>query len=145
VFAAGDDRFFYGPGSLTWFRIVRRPDGAHVMEMHQNGANIAELAARIGDIPPEPPAHQVARALLESYVGRYATPGPVAVIAMAEGGGLTIQLSGQPALALRPASDTEFIVERVNARVTFHSENGQVNRLVIHQGGREIEGRREPR
>jgi CubicO group peptidase (beta-lactamase class C family) len=145
VFAAGDDRFFYGPASLTWFRIVRRPDGAHVMEMHQQGASVAELAARTGDIPPEAPPHQVARALLESYVGRYITPGPVAEIAMAEGGGLTIQLSGRLTLPLRATSDTEFIVERVNARVVFHGENGQVNRLVIHQGGREIEGRRAPR
>ena len=56
VFAAGGDRFFYGPNSLTWFRIERRPDGAHVMEMHQNGNDEAERATRIGDVPPEPAA-----------------------------------------------------------------------------------------
>ena len=112
------------------------------MEMHQNGNNEAELATRIGDVPPDV---QVSRALLESYVGRYQTPGPAADIAIGEGGALTVQLTGQPALPLRPASDTEFVVQGPNARIVFHGENGQVNRLVIHQGERQLEGRRVPR
>lgn len=66
-------------------------------------------------------------------------------IAINEGGVLTVQLSGQPALPLRAASATEFVVQAVNARIVFHSENGAVNRLVIHQNGREIEGCRAPR
>lgn len=144
VLAAGDDRFFY-PASLNWFRVERRPDGAHVMEMHQGGSDTAELAARTGDIPPEAPAAQVSRDVLSSYVGHYRTPGPAADIALGEGDVLTIQLSGQPAIPMRPTSDTEFTVEGVGARVVFHGENGQVDRLVIHQGGRELEGRRAPR
>jgi CubicO group peptidase (beta-lactamase class C family) len=145
VFAAGGDRFFYGPGSLTWFRLVRSPDGAHVMEMYQNGSTTAERAVRTGDVPPEPAAVQVPRATLQSYAGRYQTPGPAADIALGENGVLTIQLSGQEAIALRPVSATEFIVQQVNARIVFHPENGQVNRFVIHQGGRELEARRIPR
>jgi D-alanyl-D-alanine carboxypeptidase len=145
VFAAGGDRFFYGPGSLTWFRIERRPDGAHVMEMHQNGNDEAERAARTGDIPAEPAAAEVGRAILETYVGHYVTPGPAVDVALGESGVLTVQLSGQPAIPLRAASATEFVVQGVNARIVFHAENGQVTRLVIHQNGRELEGRRAPR
>jgi CubicO group peptidase (beta-lactamase class C family) len=144
VFAAGDDQFFY-PGNFNWFRVVRRPDGAHVMEMHQGGANEAELATRTGDIPAEPAAHPVGRDILLSYVGHYLTEGPAADIAMGEDGVLTVQLTGQPAIPLRPVSDTEFTVQGVGARIVFHGENGQVNRFVIHQGGRELEGRRAPR
>ena len=145
VFAAGDDHFFYGENSLTWFRVERRPDGVHVMEMHQDGNEEAERATRTGDIPPEPAAVAVSRAILETYVGHYTTPGPAVDIAIGEGGVLTIQLAGQDPLPLRPTSATEFIVQGVNARLVFHGENGQVNRLVIHQGGRELEGRRAPR
>jgi CubicO group peptidase (beta-lactamase class C family) len=145
VFAAGEDRFFYGANSLTWFRIERRPDGAHVMEMHQNGNSEAERATRTGDVPPEPAAAQVSHAILSSYVGHYVTGGPEADVAMGDGGALTIQLTGQRPLPLRPVSDTEFIVQGANARVVFHAENGQVSRFVIHQGGREIEARRAPR
>ena len=44
---------------------------------------------------------------------------------MGEGGVLTIQLSGRPALPLRPISDTEFSVQGANARVVFHGEKGE--------------------
>jgi len=142
VFAAGGDNFFYGPNSLTWFRVERRPDGAHVMEMHQNGSIGAERATRTGDVPADV---EVSRAVLETYVGRYLTGGPEADVAMGEAGVLTIQLTGQRPLPLRPASETEFMVQGVNARIVFHGENGEVNRLVLHQGGREIEARRAPR
>lgn len=145
VFAAGGDRFFYGPNSLTWFRMTRSPDGAHVMEMHQDGSDTAERAVRTGDIPPEAAPAQVSREILSSYVGHYQTPGPGADIALGENGMLTVQLSGQEAIPMRPVSATEYIVQGVNARLVFHPENGQVNRFVIHQGGRELEGRRVPR
>jgi hypothetical protein len=145
VFAAGGDRFFYGPNSLTWFRIVRQADGAHVMEMHQDGADDAERAVRTGDIPPEPAAAAVRRATLQSYVGHYQTAGPAADIALGENGVLTVQLSGQPAIPMRAVSETEFVVQGVNARIVFHPENGRTDRFVIQQGGREIEARRAAR
>ncbi len=143
VLPAADGHFFY-PGDLTWFRVLRGEGGAISMELHQDGAAAAEVAVRTGDIPPEAPPVAVARAVLESYVGHYRTPGPAVDIALGEGGVLTVQLSGQPAIPLRAVSDTEFEVERVGARIVFHSENGRPNRLVIHQNGRELEGRRAP-
>lgn len=142
VFAAGGDRFFYGPNSLTWFRMTRGADGAHVMEVYPNGSTTVERAVRAGDVPPEPVAASVSREILQSYVGRYQTPGPVAEIGLGTDGGLIVQLSGQPAIPMRATSATEFIVQGVNARVVFHPENGQVNRLVIHQGERQLEARR---
>jgi D-alanyl-D-alanine carboxypeptidase len=145
VFAAGGDRFFYGPNSLTWFRMVRGADGAHVMEMYSNGALTAERAVRTGDVPPEPAAAQVDRAVLQTYVGRYQTPGPGAEIALRDDNVLTVQLQGQEAIPMRAVSATEFVVRGVNARIVFHPENGQVNRFVLHQSGRELEARRVPR
>ena len=135
---AGDNRFFYGPDNLTWFRLTRDSSGAPVMEMHQNGETNAERSMRSGPIPPPPPVAAVPRDVLESYVGRYtAGRGPV-TIAWGEGDRLTIQLGSQRALALRPTSETEFGIEGVNARVVFHRDNGAVSRLVLHQGGREL-------
>jgi hypothetical protein len=143
VHAAGDDHFFY-PGDLTWFRVLRRAGGAPVMEMHQNGDAAAELATRTGDVPPEPVAAAVDRTVLQSYVGRYTTMGPAVTIAMTPEGTLTAQLTGQPALALRAISATDFQVRGVGARIVFHPENGATNRLVIHQGGRELPAQRAP-
>ena len=144
LLAAGDDHFFY-PDNFNWFRVRRSADGAHVMEMHQGGAAEAELSTSTGDIPPEAPAAEVSRAVLESYVGRYATEGPAAEIAMGADGVLTVRLEGQPAIPLRPTSATQFVIQGVGATIVFHPENGAVNRFVIHQGGRQLEGRRVPR
>ena len=145
VVAAGGDVFFYAPNSLTWFRIVRSADGAHVMETYSEGATTAQRAVRTGDVPAEAAAVQVSSAVLQSYVGSYQTAGPGAEIALREDGVLTVQLTGQPAIPLRAVSETEFIVQQVNARLVFHPENGQVNRFVVHQNGRELEARRVAR
>lgn len=145
VFAAGGDRFFYGPNSLTWFRMTRGADGVPVMEMYPEGEPAAERAVRTGDLPPEPAAFEVGRAVLQSYVGRYETGGPGADIALRDDGVLTVQLTGQEAIPMRAVSATEFIVQGVNARIVFHPENGQANRFVIHQGGRQLEARRAAR
>lgn len=143
VYAAGDDHFFY-PNNFNWFRVQRRPDGSHVMEMHQGGGDAAELATRSGDIPPETASVQVSRAVLQSYVGRYVTEGPTAEVMLGADGVLTIQLEGQPALPLKAKSAVEFEVERVGATITFHPEGGRVNRFVINQGGRQLQGQRVP-
>ncbi len=143
VFPAGGDRYFYGPGSLTWFRIERGADGTHVMHMHSNGQNEAVRSPRTGPIPPEAPTVAVAETLLRTYVGRYLTGGPVVTIAMAEAGGLTVQLDGQPALPLRAISEREFRVEEVGARIAFDVADGRVTGLVIHQGGGQLPARRD--
>ena len=142
VWPAGGDRFFYGPDSLTWFELKRDAAGAHVMEMHQNGAEQVEKAVRVGPVPPEAPAVEVARAVLDTYVGDYSMGRGKATIAHGEKGGLTIQLSGQPMLAMSAASETEFRVPEVGARVVFEREAGQAKAIVIHHGGREMRAER---
>lgn len=143
VFAIGGDRFFYGPGSLTWFRIARAADGNPVMEMHPDGDDEAVLSPRAGPIPPEAPTIQVDAETLRSYVGSYATGGPIVTIAPAPDGGLTIGLTGQPTFPLRPIAPGEFRVEVVDARITFDVANGRVTGLVIHQGGGQLPARRQ--
>ncbi|TGY88102.1 class A beta-lactamase-related serine hydrolase [Marinicauda algicola] len=138
VFPADGDRFFYGPDSLTWFRIERAGDGAHVMLMHQSGAVEAERAVRTGPVPDEPETVDVAWETLERYLGQYALGGAVVTIAPGEDGSLTTQLTGQPALPIRALSETEFSVEGVDARIVFTLEDGRVPALTIHQAGREM-------
>lgn len=137
VFAAGNDRFFFGPERLVWFQIRRDPKGAHVLEIHQAGEVEFDRAVRTGALPPEAPSAQVPRATLQTYVGSYATSFGAFTVALTPDG-LTGQLAGQQELPLRPTSQTDFSVVGVEARVVFHLEKGVPTRLVIHQGGQEI-------
>ena len=142
VFAAGNDRFFYGPQTLSWFRVARDPVGAHVIEMHEQGEDKIERAVRSGPVPPEPKAASVPRDVLARYIGAYAIGAARGTIAWGKEDSLTIQLAGQPALPLRAVSETEFDVAAVDARISFVSENGAVARLVIDQGGRKLTAER---
>jgi D-alanyl-D-alanine carboxypeptidase len=143
VLPAGDNRFFYGPDNLTWFRVMRDASGAAAIEMFQDGEGPGVRSVRTGPIPPEAPAAAVPRETLASYVGRYVTPrGPV-VVAWGENWTLTVQPGNQAPRALRAVSATEFGIEGVDARVVFQVEGGAAARLVIHQGSQEIVATRE--
>jgi D-alanyl-D-alanine carboxypeptidase len=64
VFAAGNDRFFYGANSLTWFSTMRDPYGVVTMDLYPNGGAAAERSRRTGPIPPEAPTVAVPRETL---------------------------------------------------------------------------------
>ena len=144
VFAAGGNRFFYGPDNLTWFEIGRDAGGKPVMAMHQNGAVQPELASYAGPIPADPKTIALPRSALERYTGTYkAAPGPVKV-AFAEGGGITLQLGPQRPVPMKPISATEFMLVGVDARVVFRTEGEKVVGLVLKQGGRDMPAERLP-
>jgi CubicO group peptidase (beta-lactamase class C family) len=139
AFPAGNDHFFFGPNALSWVRFVRQPNGAHLLEVHEASATEPERAVRAG--PPAQPL-TLAAAVLQTYVGTYATEGPVVTVALAPKGALTIALSGQEPLAMRPVSEAEFRVDAAGFRVVFHKENGKVDRLTMYRGARELHGKR---
>ena len=138
VYAAGDDRFFYGPNSLTWFRILRDPAGKHVMHMYHSGLDEPEPAVLAGPVPEQPAVASVAAEVLQSYVGDYDAPLGRVQIRMGGDERLTIQLGPQRPTALIPISDTEFRPESVDARVHFDVEDGKAKSLRLRQGGREL-------
>lgn len=143
AFAAGENRFFYGPDSLTWFRMTRDSAGKPVMEMHQNGAKKPELASWAGPLPPEPKAFPVPRATLARYLGTYGMNRGVATIAWGEGDSITVQLSGQPALRLLATGPADFQVDGVEAKVTFTGPEGApADTMTIDQGGRQMIAKR---
>ncbi len=136
VYAAGDDRFFYGPNSLSWFEIERTEDGAHVMSMYQQGESPAEPAIRTGDIP-EVVIADVPAETLQRYVGRYLLGGAELAIVMTDSGSLEAQLTGQPSFGLQPSSQTDFLVVGVGARLVF-SAGDPAPSVTLFQGGQEI-------
>lgn len=89
------------------------------------------------------PAVEVPEPVLERYVGRYAlTPTMELEITRAEDG-LFAQATGQPKVELVAASETEFFVTGVEARIVFDDAgDGLAPGLTLFQGGREIDAPR---
>ena len=143
VFAAGGDRFFYGPESLTWFEIERDTAGKHRMAMFHNGSSKAEMSVRSGPVPVETPVVEVERGVLERYAGSYRASLGMAMVTIGDDGGLSLALGPQQPIRLLPTSETEFRTQGVDAKIVFHGEPGKVSHLVIHQGGQEIRAERE--
>lgn len=137
VLPAGDDRFFFPGDDLSWFRILRQANGAHVMEGHRFEAAGPDRSVRIGDAPPP---LSVPLAVLQGYVGAYQTEVPLLTIALDKNGRLTIAPPGQPPLVLRPVSETKFRVEGAPMRLVFHPENGRTDKLTLYRGARELHG-----
>jgi CubicO group peptidase (beta-lactamase class C family) len=135
---AGGDRFFFGPDQLMWFRILRRPDGAHVMEIHSAEAAEPKRAVRTGTAPTP---LSVAASVLRTYVGTYQTETIAVTVALQGNDRLTLTPAGQRPMPLRPVSETEFRIDGA-MRLVFHPGNGKVDRLTLHRGARELHGRR---
>ena len=144
VWAAGNDRFFYGPANLTWFEVKRDAAGKHVMAMHQGGADEPLMSTRTGPVPPETPSLTLARDVLQRYAGSYKASQGIAKVALAQDGGLTIQLgNGQP-VRLLAVTQTEFRTDGRDAKVIFHSEADKVSHLVFQQGEEQTRADRQP-
>lgn len=141
VFAAGQDRFFYGPDSLTWMKITGTDTGMMAMEMHQNGASEPIKAPYVGPVP-EKVETAVSRAILERYIGSYSSPIGELIIAWGEGDTLTGKLGTQPATALSPINESSFTVAEVGAKIIMTIEDDKVTGLVIEQGGQKLSAER---
>ena len=141
---AGPGRFFFGAGQLSWFEIARGDDGTPVMRWHSPETVEPERGVRIGDAPPP---FVVAPAILSSYLGDYATEGPVMTVALGASGGLTIAPAGRDPMPLRAVSDTEFRIEGTPMRVVFEraAEGRPAERMTLHRGARELHGQRTSR
>jgi CubicO group peptidase (beta-lactamase class C family) len=136
AYAAGDNRFFYGPATLSWFALRRDESGTPVMDFAQNGETPVQTSALSGPIPPEAAAITLPRAVLERYVGSYAFgPATLTIAFTADGTGLTGQLTGQPPIPLIPVGEGEFKAEGVDARLIFEAGEGPAPAVTLDQGG----------
>ena len=91
------------------------------------------------EIPMQPEAVTVDPALYDRYVGTYeVTPGFQVSITV-ESGQLQVQGTGQPAIPLYPASETEFFAKVIEFRMVFNSaSDGVVESITLFQNGQEI-------
>jgi CubicO group peptidase (beta-lactamase class C family) len=132
IFASAPDEFFAKDANIS---ITFNRDAAGAVTglvLHQNGDRAAPRL-------PDRPQVTLDAATLGSYVGKYQlTPNAVVAVALADGG-LTVQLTGQPAFPIYASAPDKFFLKVVDASIDFeHGPDGKVDALVLHQGGKDL-------
>ncbi|MGA2259139.1 MAG: serine hydrolase, partial [Thermoguttaceae bacterium] len=143
-------------GYHTWLAIVPGKGTAVVvlsntatMRITQFGELVTRAAfgLDVKPLPPRkaPPAKAIAvdAATLARYVGVYPLFGDFDLRVSLENGQLMVQGTGQPKLPVFAESPTKFFYKAVDAQITFVlDKNGKVEKLVLHQNGADVEGKR---
>ena len=85
----------------------------------------------------------VAPSVLAQYVGVYQLAPNFEMSITTEGNSLYGQATGQPRFQLFAETETDFFLKVVDAQITFmRNVSGQVDQLILHQGGSNIPGKR---
>lgn len=80
---------------------------------------------------------------LESYVGKYELAPGFIITVSREGNQMKAQATGQPEFPIFPKSTNVFYLKVVEAQLTFNrNAEGMVESVTLHQGGRDIVGKK---
>ncbi len=94
-------------------------------------------------MPTARPEIKVAEADLEKFVGEYELMPGFNIAVTREAAQLFCQATGQPRFEVFAATPTRFFLKVVEADIEFYpDEKGAVNKMVLFQGGQELEGKR---
>ncbi len=84
-------------------------------------------------------------ATLGDYVGVYSIDKQLRFTILRRGDGLVARLTGQPFWVIFASAKDEFFYKVVDAQLSFHRDDaGAVDRLTLHQNGRDMPAKREP-
>ena len=108
------------------------------LELNPNNTNAVTMLKRIETKPvaADPKSY-------DAYVGEYEVTPEFKVSVFKEGEKLMTQATNQPSFELFPEGENKFFLRAVDAKVTFTRDaSGVVTGLVIHQGGRDVQGKK---
>ena len=139
---ARDEFFVKEPG--TRFRFQRDAQGRITAMDHLPRLGMTASGARSDEpIPAEREAVKIDSSLLDAYSGVYELAPGFRLTVTREGDQLFAQPTGQPKAEIFPESDTKFFLKVVDAQLVFvRGQGGQAETVVLHQGGREVPGKR---
>lgn len=127
-----------------------RKVGVVVLTNSGHGADDIGLHLINKDIPLAPPKAPIKRTeivvpakVLEDYVGEYALSSQFSIAVTLETGALFIQATGQAKFPVFAESETKFFLKVVEAQISFRRDDtGAVTSLILHQGGRDQQGKK---
>jgi serine-type D-Ala-D-Ala carboxypeptidase/endopeptidase len=111
------------------------------MRLDEFGEQVTRIAlGREVKLPEPRKIVKVDPALLQSYAGFYVMTPEFGLSVTVENGHLTVQATGQDRFPVFPESQAKFFYKVVDAQITFvPNPGGRVNKLILHQGGRDLE------
>jgi len=144
IVAGARDDFFYKGGGAT-IKFVRDAQGKVTGAKVDTQGPEESPMARISEVPPAAKqAIQVDPAILAAYVGTYELSPRFQLAITLEDGHLRAQATGQEKLELFAESQTSFFLKEVDAQLEFQKDAaGAVTGLILHQGGRDMPGKRK--
>lgn len=131
-------------GFVSSLLYLPQPDATIVVLSNVESINPEQISAGLAsillgesyDLPQALDAVTVDAAVLERYVGTYQFSSVFQIAITVADGQLYAQGTGQPAIALYPASDTEFFALAPELQIVFTpSEDGTVASLTLIQSG----------
>lgn len=141
AFAVRPTEFFY-KDSFTRFRFERDAKGKVTRMVYTFPDGREEIAIRTDTpVPAEPDVVAVDPKVLAAYAGEYELSPGLVIAVTVEDGRLYGQATGQAKVELFATSETDYFLKVVDARITFvRNGAGAVEKLVLHQGNRTLEG-----
>jgi hypothetical protein len=139
--------------------LLRFPEQQYSIVVLSNlgSINPASIAYKIADIylkkylPQDPKTEEpkpadapaggtvtVKEDILKLYEGQYQLNPEMIVAIKVDGGKLTAQATGQPVIALTPASETEFMVPQYGIKIAFKKSDKPATDFTLYQGGQTI-------
>ena len=144
IAATARDQFFY-PSSAATLRFLRDAQGKVTAAQVDQGYGPEEppMARTDDPLPAEKKAAAVDPALFSAYAGTYELAPSFRIVITREGDQIFAQATGQPRLELFPESETKLFLKEVDAQIEFQKDgSGKVTGMVLHQGGRDMPGKR---
>ncbi|QQS40415.1 MAG: serine hydrolase [Acidobacteriota bacterium] len=107
------------------------------------GFHILDPKAKLRVVEPPKKEVELSEEQLEQYVGKYELTPTFAIVITREGKHLYGEPTGQSRLELFAEKEDEFFLKAVKVSLSFtRGEDGNVNGLVLHQGGADTPGKR---
>jgi len=144
MIAVAKDKFRF-EGSLVEATFLRDAAGTVTGISLDSRAFVDEHWSRTGDIVPIPPPTeiQLTKEQLARFVGTYALAPGFSIAITQQDTHLFAQATGQPVFEIFAKSDLRFFLKVVEAEIEFvPNDKGEINKMILHQGGRSTPGER---
>ncbi len=137
-------------GGMRAMVVVNPDNGTGAVVLTDSVANLDDLAFHLVDSALPLKVRREAIVLedgkLEEYVGTYQLAADFALRVFREGGRLLVQATSQDAVPMFAEAPDKFFLKLVDAQLTFRRDaRGEVESVILHQGGRNIPGPRSKR